>query len=141
VKLGGLLARRSTKILALRRDQQCPRHTTCASFAMQRSRFGTGALENPSNVTDPRFQETPSGPGGSFREGLEISETNFVGQPTPRPTSAFVAGPLQTRSQNVARVRTWWALSRRTENCCVNSFHGSAPSLARGSRRHCPLCR
>jgi len=45
---------------------------------MQRSRFWTGALENPLNVTNPRFQETPSGPGGPSREGLEISETNKI---------------------------------------------------------------
>jgi len=108
---------------------------------MQRSQFWTGALENPLNVTNPRFQETPSGRGGPSREGLEISETNFRGQPTPRPASAFVAGPLQTWLQNVARVHTWWALSPRPANCCLISSHGSAPSLARGSKRHCPLCR
>jgi len=84
---------------------------------MQRSRFWSGALENPLNVTNPRFQETPSGPGGPSCEGLEISETNFRDQPTPRPTSAFVEGPLL---QNVARVPTWWALSRRPANCCLN---------------------
>jgi len=87
---------------------------------MQRSRFWTGALENPLNVTNPRFHETPSGPGGPSREGLEISETNVLGQPTPRATSAFVAGPLQKWSQNVARVHTWWALTRRPAKCCLN---------------------
>ena len=106
---------------------------------MQRSRFRTGALENLLNVTNPGFQETPSGPGGPSREGLDISETKFREQPTSRQTSAFVAGPLQTWLQKVARVPTWWALSRRPANCCLNSSHGSAPSLARGSRRHCPL--
>jgi len=136
-----ILYSRSTKNLALRRDQECPRHLTCASFAMQRSRFWSGALENPLNVTNLRFQETPSGPGRPSREGLEISETNFREQTTPRPTSAFVAGPLQAWLQNVAHVPTWWALSRRPESCCLNSSHGSAHSLARRSRRHCPLCR
>jgi len=107
---------------------------------MQRSRFWTGALENPLNDTIARFQETFSGPGGPCRERLEISETNFRGQTTPRPISAFVACPLQTWLQNVARVHTWWALSRSSANCCLDSSHGSAPSLARGSRRHGPLC-
>jgi len=108
---------------------------------MQRSRIWTGALENLLNVTNPGFQETPSGPGGPSREGLEISETNFRGQPTTRPTSAFMAGPLQTWLQNVDRVHTWWALSRMPENCCLDSSHGSALSLAPGSIRHFPLCR
>jgi len=108
---------------------------------MQRSRFWTAALENPLNVTNPRFQETLSGPGGPSREGLETSETKLRGQPKTRPTSAFVAGPLQTWLQNVARVHTWWALSCRPANCCLDSSHGSAPSLARGSTRHFPLCR
>jgi len=62
----------------------------------------------------------PSDPGGPSREGLEISETNFREQPTPRPTSAFVAGPLQTWLENTARVPTWWVLSRRPANCWLN---------------------
>jgi len=108
---------------------------------MQRSRFWTGVLENPLSLTNQRFQETSSGPGRPSRERLENSETSFRGPPTPRLISAFVAGPLQTWLQNFARVHTWWALWRRPANCCLNSSHGSAPSLAQGSRRHCPLCR
>jgi len=108
---------------------------------MQRSPFWTGALENPLNVTNPRFQETPSGPGRRSREGHELSETKVRGQPTPRPTSAFVARPLQTWLENVALVHTWLALSHRPAVYCLDSSHGSAPSLARGSTRHCTLCR
>ena len=71
-----------------------PRHLTCASFSMQCSSFWTGALETLSILTNPRFWETPSGRGGTSHEELEISETKFLGQPTPCPTSAFMAGPL-----------------------------------------------
>jgi len=132
---------RSTANLALRRDQLRPRHLTCASFLMQRSSFWKGALKYPLHVTNPRLQETASVPGGTSRERLEMSETKLRGQPTPRPTSAFVAGPLQTWLQNVARAQTWWALSRRPENGCHDSSHGSETSLARRCTRHCPHCQ